>query len=151
MMRPVGNGHGFGNLTTCVNVGETDRKSYILSLTNLKHMQVHKNNNTVTLGAGWDLIDLIPALHEEGLQVHNLGSEMVQNYIGAATTGTHGTGKSNQNIATQIVGLRVLDARGTPTAWTIPITRTSSRRTPSASAPWASSPRSPYKPNPCPT
>lgn len=112
MMRPVGNGHGFGNLTTCVNVGETDRQSYILSLTNLKHMQVHKSNNTVTLGAGWDLIDLIPALHEEGLQVNNLGSEMVQNYIGAATTGTHGTGKSNQNIATQIVGLRVLDAQG---------------------------------------
>lgn len=112
MIRPVGNGHGFGNLTTCVNDGETERESYILSLTNLKHMQVHKINNTVTLGAGWDLIDLIPALQEEGLQVENLGSEKVQNYIGAATTGTHGTGKQNQNLATQIIGLRVLDAQG---------------------------------------
>ncbi|KAL4742732.1 FAD/FMN-containing dehydrogenase [Aspergillus similis] len=112
MLRPVGNGHGFGNLTTCVNVGETERDSYILSLTNLKHLQVHSNNNTVTFGAGWDLIDLIPALHEHGLQVQNLGSEKVQNYIGAATTGTHGTGKQNQNLATQIIGLRVLDASG---------------------------------------
>ncbi|KAL4771339.1 FAD/FMN-containing dehydrogenase [Aspergillus nidulans var. acristatus] len=112
MLRPVGNGHGFGNLTTCVNVGETERDSYILSLTNLKHLQVNSNNNTVTFGAGWDLIDLIPALHEHGLQVQNLGSEKVQNYIGAATTGTHGTGKQNQNLATQIISLRVLDARG---------------------------------------
>ncbi|KAL4760662.1 FAD/FMN-containing dehydrogenase [Aspergillus foveolatus] len=112
MLRPVGNGHGFGNLTTCVNVGETERDSYILSLTNLKHLQVNSNNNTVTFGAGWDLIDLIPALHEHGLQVQNLGSEKMQNYIGAATTGTHGTGKQNQNLATQIIGFRVLDARG---------------------------------------
>ncbi|KAL4909355.1 hypothetical protein BDW74DRAFT_174559 [Aspergillus multicolor] len=111
MLRPVGNGHGFGNLTTCVNTGETERESYILSLTNLKHMEVYENN-TVTFGAGWDLIDLIPKLHEHGLQVPNLGSEKVQNYIGAATTGTHGTGKQYQNLATQIIGFRVLDAAG---------------------------------------
>ncbi|KAL3476612.1 FAD/FMN-containing dehydrogenase [Aspergillus californicus] len=111
MLRPVGNGHGFGNLTTCVNDGETARESYILSLANLKHFQ-RNHNNTVTFGAGWDLIDLIPALQEEGLQVSNLGSEKVQNYIGAATAGTHGTGKQNQNLANQIIGLRVLDAQG---------------------------------------
>ncbi|KAJ5108004.1 hypothetical protein N7456_004679 [Penicillium angulare] len=110
-LRPVGNGHGFGNLTTCVNDGQTDRESYILSLTNLKHLDIH-DNNTVTFGGGWDLVDLIPTLHDKGLQVHNLGSEMVQNYIGAATTGTHGTGKENQNLATQILGMRVLDAKG---------------------------------------
>ncbi|KAL4924069.1 FAD/FMN-containing dehydrogenase [Aspergillus undulatus] len=112
MLRPVGNGHGFGNLTTCVNDGETDRDSYILSLTNLKHLKVGENN-TVTVGGGWDLIDLMPELHERGLQVRNLGSEKVQNYIGAATTGTHGTGKDNQNLATQIIGMRILDAQGT--------------------------------------
>lgn len=112
MLRPVGNGHGFGNLTTCVNDGETDRDSYILSLANLKDVHIHKENNTVTFGGGWDLVDLIPLLHDHGLQVHNLGSEKVQNYIGAATTGTHGTGKDNQNLATQIVAMRVLDSKG---------------------------------------
>lgn len=111
MIKPVGNGHGFGNLTTCVNDGETDRDSYILSLTNLKHLEIFENK-TVILGGGWDLIDLIPTLEENGLQVANLGSEMVQNYIGAATTGTHGTGKQYQNLANQIIGLRVLDAKG---------------------------------------
>ncbi|PLB48718.1 gluconolactone oxidase [Aspergillus steynii IBT 23096] len=112
MIKPVGNGHGFGNLTTCVSDGETKRDSYIVSLTNLKELHVHKNNNTVTFGGGWDLIDLIPTLHHHGLQVSNLGSEMVQNYIGAATTGTHGTEKQKQNIASQILGLSVLDATG---------------------------------------
>lgn len=112
MLRPVGNGHGFGNLTTCVNDGQTERDSYILSLTNLKDLHIHKSNNTVTFGGGWDLVDLIPTLHDHGLQVNNLGSEKVQNYIGAATTGTHGTGKSNQNLATQILGMRIMDAKG---------------------------------------
>lgn len=111
LLRPVGNGHGFGNLTTCVNDGETERDSYILSLTNLKDLHVYENN-TVTFGGGWDLVDLIPALHDHGLQVNNLGSEKVQNYIGASTAGTHGTGKQNQNLASQIIGLRVLDSKG---------------------------------------
>ncbi|OKL63070.1 hypothetical protein UA08_01278 [Talaromyces atroroseus] len=66
----------------------------------------------VTFGGGWDLVDLIPTLHDHGLQVQNLGSEKVQNYIGASTTGTHDTGKQNQNLATQIIGLRVLDSQG---------------------------------------
>ncbi|CAG8118547.1 unnamed protein product [Penicillium olsonii] len=111
MLKPVGNGHGFGNLTTCVNDGANERESYILSLTNLKHLEIH-DDNTVTFGGGWDLVDLMPTLEENGLQVANLGSEKVQNYIGAATTGTHGTGKQHQNLATQIQGLRVLDAKG---------------------------------------
>ncbi|KAJ5957068.1 hypothetical protein N7501_011347 [Penicillium viridicatum] len=111
LLKPVGNGHGFGNLTTCVNDKDTDRESYILSLTNLKHLDIHEDH-TVTFGGGWDLVDLMPTLEENSLQVANLGSEMVQNYIGASTTGTHGTGKQHQNLATQIVGLRVLDAKG---------------------------------------
>lgn len=111
MLKPVGNGHGFGNLTTCISQGETDRESYILSLTNLNNLEVH-NDNTVTFGGGWDLVDLIPELHKRGLQCQNLGSEMVQNFIGAATTGTHGTGKQHVNIGDTIVGLRVLDAHG---------------------------------------
>ncbi|CAI7644467.1 unnamed protein product [Penicillium pancosmium] len=111
LLKPVGNGHGFGNLTTCVSDEATDRDSYILSLTNLKHLEVF-DNHTVVFGGGWDLIDLIPDLQEHGLQVANLGSEMVQNYVGAATTGTHGTGKQHQNLSNKMIGLRLLDATG---------------------------------------
>ncbi|KAL4875992.1 hypothetical protein BJY04DRAFT_210887 [Aspergillus karnatakaensis] len=115
LLRPVGNdhdfGHGFGDLTTCVNEGETDRDSYILSLTNLAHNEIG-GNNTVTFGAGWELLGLLPILREHGLQVHNLGSQNIQNYVGALTTGTHGTGKMHKNLATQIIAMRVLDTQG---------------------------------------
>jgi FAD/FMN-containing dehydrogenase len=111
LLKPVGNGHDFGNLMTCVNNEATDRDSYILNLTNLKHLEVF-DNHTVVFGGGWDLIDLIPGLQEHRLQVANLGSEMVQNYIGAATTSTHGTGKQHQNLSNKMIGLRVLDATG---------------------------------------
>ena len=66
MLKPVGNGHGFGNLTTCVNDGANERESYILSLTNLKHLEIH-DDNTVTFGGGWDLVDLMPTLEENCL------------------------------------------------------------------------------------
>jgi hypothetical protein len=110
MLKPVVNGHGFGNLTTCVNDGQTERDSYILSLANSIDMQVFEN--TVTFGGDWDLVDLIYPLHGYSLQIQNLGGEKVQNYVGPSTTGTHGTGKQNQNLANRIVGLRVLDAKG---------------------------------------
>ncbi|KAJ5114154.1 hypothetical protein N7456_002688 [Penicillium angulare] len=112
MIKPVGNGHGFGNLTTCISAGEVEgRESYVLSLTNLNSIEIH-DDYTVTFGSGWDLVDLIPELHKNGLQTQNLGSEMVQNFVGAATTGTHGTGKQHGNIGSTILGARILDAKG---------------------------------------
>lgn len=111
MIKVVGNGHALGNMTTCVDVSATNRSSYIVSLTNLKHMKFHQDN-TVTFGAGWDLVDLVPELLKNGLAVANLGSERVQNYVGAFTTGTHGTGKNLGNLATQVIGFRVLDSSG---------------------------------------
>ncbi|CAG8503858.1 10114_t:CDS:2 [Paraglomus brasilianum] len=111
MLKVVGNGHAFGNMTTCVDVSITNRDSYIISLTNLNYMTINPDN-TVTFGAGWDLIDLVPTLRAKGLSVINLGTERVQNYIGAFTTGTHGTGQSLGNLATQVVGFRVMDATG---------------------------------------
>ncbi|KAA8645891.1 hypothetical protein EYZ11_002044 [Aspergillus tanneri] len=87
------------------------RDSYIISLTNLKNVTIH-DNNTVTFGAGWDLVDLIPMLRSHNLQPLNLGTERVQNFIGAFTPGTHGTGKNLGNIATHVIGFRVMDATG---------------------------------------
>lgn len=114
MIKVVGNGHAFGNMTTCVDKAATNRSSYIVSLTNLKSMQFQENN-TVTFGAGWDLVDLVPELRKHGLSVANLGTERVQNYVGAFTTGTHGTGKDLGNLATQVIGFRVLDSSGNVT------------------------------------
>lgn len=112
LIKVVGNGHGFGNLTTCVDTSHTKKPSYIVSLTNLKHLDINREDMTVTFGAGWDVYDLIQELKANGLSFDNLGVEQVQNFIGAVSTGTHGTGSLVGNMATQVVGLRVLDSQG---------------------------------------
>ncbi|OQD78668.1 hypothetical protein PENDEC_c001G00389 [Penicillium decumbens] len=111
-IKVVGNGHGFGNLTQCVDQTLAKKPTYIVSLTNLKDLSIHKNNMTVTFGAGWDVDDLSQELKANDLSFNNLGVERVQNFVGAASTGTHGSGSAIGNIASQIVGLRVLDAQG---------------------------------------
>ena len=112
LIKIVGNGHGFGNLTTCVDTSITKKPSYIVSLTNLKHLSIDKEAMTVTLGAGWDVQDLIQELKAHELSFNNLGVERVQNFVGAVSTGTHGTGSHVGNMASQVVGLRVLDSQG---------------------------------------
>ncbi|RJE18645.1 hypothetical protein PHISCL_09015 [Aspergillus sclerotialis] len=111
-IKVVGNGHGFGNLTTCVDNSLTEKPTYIVSLDNLKHLSINKEDMTVTFGAGWDVYDLIKELKANGLSFDHLGVERVQNFVGASTTGTHGSGSSTGNMASQIVGLRVLDSQG---------------------------------------
>ncbi|KAL5363680.1 hypothetical protein BJX96DRAFT_187162 [Aspergillus floccosus] len=111
-IKVVGNGHGFGNLSTCVDTSVTNKPSYIVSLSNLKHLDINKEAMTVTFGAGWDVYDLTELLKASNLTFAHLGVERVQNFVGAASTGTHGSGSNIGNIASQIVGLRVLDAMG---------------------------------------
>ncbi|OJJ60252.1 hypothetical protein ASPSYDRAFT_201629 [Aspergillus sydowii CBS 593.65] len=111
-IKVVGNGHGFGNLTQCVDQSLAKKPTYIVSLVNLKKLHIDKKNMTVTFGAGWDVDDLTQELKAHDLSLNHLGVERVQNFVGAASTGTHGSGSNIGNIASQIVGLRVLDAQG---------------------------------------
>jgi FAD/FMN-containing dehydrogenase len=65
-----------------------------------------------TLRAGSVLRDLGAPLRARGLALENLGDVDVQALAGAVSTGTHGTGRSLGNLATQVVGLRLLNAGG---------------------------------------
>jgi FAD/FMN-containing dehydrogenases len=112
-IKVVGNGHGFGNLTTCVDNALTEKPTYVVSMTNLKKLSIDKKNLTVTFGAGWDVDDFVKELKANDLSFSNLGVERVQNFVGAASTGTHGSGSNLGNIATQIIGLRVWTRRET--------------------------------------
>lgn len=112
LIRVVGNGHGFGNLTTCVDTSRTEMPSYVVSLTNLDHLHIDRESMTATVGAGWDVDDLIKELKANGLSFNYLGAERVQNIVGAISTGTHGTGSFLSNMASQVTGMRVLDSQG---------------------------------------
>lgn len=67
---------------------------------------------TVTARAGIRLRDLNRLLREQGLAMSNLGSIAEQSIAGAISTGTHGTGLGFGNLATQVLGLRLIDGRG---------------------------------------
>uniref|UniRef100_A0A0G4HWV1 FAD-binding PCMH-type domain-containing protein n=1 Tax=Chromera velia CCMP2878 TaxID=1169474 RepID=A0A0G4HWV1_9ALVE len=67
----------------------------------------------VEVEAGIRLRDLCERLAaDHGLALPNLGATATQSIVGAASTGTHGTGTELGAIATQIVRLRVVDGKG---------------------------------------
>jgi FAD/FMN-containing dehydrogenase len=69
-------------------------------------------SGVATLRAGSVLRDLGAPLRARGLALENLGDVDVQALAGAVSTGTHGTGRQLGNLATQVVGLRLVSAAG---------------------------------------
>lgn len=67
---------------------------------------------TVTVRAGIRLRHLGEYLHQRGLALSNLGSIAEQSIAGAIATGTHGTGIRFGNLATHIIGLRLITGSG---------------------------------------
>jgi FAD/FMN-containing dehydrogenase len=65
-----------------------------------------------TLRAGTRLAELGEPLRALGLAMESLGDVDVQALGGALATGTHGTGARLGNLATQVIGLRLLGADG---------------------------------------
>lgn len=66
----------------------------------------------VEVGAGIELRELCRELEVHGLALLNLGATATQTIIGAATTGTHGTGQAIGGLATSIHALRIVNANG---------------------------------------
>jgi len=113
LMKVVGRGHVFGNITTCISVDDTARESWVIRLDELTDITVDQRAKTATVGAGWTLNALVEYLDKNyHLTVLNTGTERVQNFVGAITTGTHGTGKFLGNMATPVLSMKLLMANG---------------------------------------
>lgn len=67
---------------------------------------------TVTVEAGITIAALADELARRGLAFPNLGDIGYQTIAGAISTSTHGTGETLGNLATQVVGLRIVTADG---------------------------------------
>lgn len=65
-----------------------------------------------TVRAGTKIHQLGAPLLADGMAMENMGDIDRQSLAGAISTGTHGTGPTLGNIATQVVGLRLLIASG---------------------------------------
>ena len=69
-------------------------------------------NKRFTVQAGVRIKNLVKMLAKDGLGMQNLGSIMEQSIAGAISTGTHGTGLKFGNLATQVVGLKLVNGKG---------------------------------------
>jgi FAD/FMN-containing dehydrogenase len=86
------------------------------TLVNLKHFKGIVRHDTeeatVTLGAGMSVHECNMALQDIGLALFNTGDVDVQTLAGAISTGTHGSGRGLQNLASVLQGVRLVNARG---------------------------------------
>jgi len=104
-VRVVGGGHSFSPLVASDGL--------IVSLDKLQGvLAVDTQTRVARVRAGTRLWALGDALATHGLAMENLGDINVQSIAGATSTGTHGTGAAFGNLATQIVGFKMLQANG---------------------------------------
>lgn len=104
-VKAVGSGHSFtGIAATDGVVVHLDRMAQIRSL--------DVPSGQVTVEAGMPLHALNAALDAHGLALANLGDIDVQTISGAVSTGTHGTGHALGGLATQVIGVELVDAEG---------------------------------------
>ena len=104
-VRVAGSGHSFSPLVA------TD--GLLLSLDGLAGIARHEpEQRRVWVRAGTKLSALGKALHGLGLAQENLGDVDVQALGGALATGTHGTGRTLQNLSARVSGVRLLLADG---------------------------------------
>ena len=102
-VRVAGSGHSFTPLCASDDV--------LLSLDRLAGIE-SVEGEYAWIRSGTKIHDLGAPLAQHGLALENQGDVDVQAIAGAVSTGTHGTGVSLGNIATQVAALRIVTAAG---------------------------------------
>ncbi len=103
-LRALGTRHSFNAIA--------DSKYNQVSLKKLDRIDLDDKAQTVTVGAGVRYGDLATVIDKRGYAVHNLASLPHISVAGACSTGTHGSGLHNGNLATPVVGLEIVTADG---------------------------------------
>ncbi|RQS26495.1 MULTISPECIES: D-arabinono-1,4-lactone oxidase [unclassified Burkholderia] len=104
-VRAVGAGHSFSPLV-CT-------EGTIVSLDRLQGIvDIDVRRRRVRVQAGTRLATLGEALFAKNLAMENLGDINIQSVAGAINTGTHGTGITLGNLATQVAGFTLMKADG---------------------------------------
>ncbi|MDO5740421.1 MAG: D-arabinono-1,4-lactone oxidase [Ornithinimicrobium sp.] len=104
-VKAVGAGHSFSPIAHAPGV-QVD----LTGLTGL--VAADATRGQVTLRAGTPLHAIPALLAPHGLAMANLGDIDRQTISGAVSTGTHGTGLGHGGLATQVVGLSLVDGTG---------------------------------------
>ena len=90
-----------------------DSRDAFVSLKPMHEMvAVDSHARTATVGAGVTYGALAPYLESKGLALHNLASLPHISVAGACSTGTHGSGEGNGNLATAVAALEFVNGQG---------------------------------------
>jgi xylitol oxidase len=87
--------------------------SYAINLGKMPRViDVNPEANSVTVSSGLTYGELAPVLHNQGWALNNLASLPHISIAGSISTGTHGSGIKNQNLANQVLALDLVTAEG---------------------------------------
>lgn len=110
-LKVVGSGLSFSGVQMASlvkgHIVSVDRMNQIINVTPLS-----EGGALVEVEAGIVLRELCRELELRGLALLNLGATATQTIVGAATTGTHGTGAAIGALATSIQAMRIVDGNG---------------------------------------
>ena len=87
--------------------------SYAINLAKMPRViEVSASTNSVRVSSGITYGELAPALDSQGWALNNLASLPHISIAGSISTGTHGSGLKNQNLANQVLSLDFVTAEG---------------------------------------
>ena len=87
--------------------------SYAINLAKMpKTITVDPEKKSVLVAAGLTYGELAPVLHAQGWALSNMASLPHISIAGSISTGTHGSGIKNQNLANQVLALDLVTAEG---------------------------------------
>lgn len=104
-LRVLGTGHSFSPIA--------DTPGDLISLAAMPpRLEIAEDRTTVTVSSGTRYGELAQHLDAAGLALHNMGSLPHISIAGACSTGTHGSGDTNQALAGAVRGLELLRTDG---------------------------------------
>ncbi len=113
-VRMTGSGHSHSDVAVTSDVIISPKKlNRVLSLDRRRlKLEYQADPHLVRVESGITIRELNQALDQMGLALTNLGGYDAQTIVGAAITGTHGTGLAFGPIASQIVALELVTTGG---------------------------------------
>lgn len=104
-IRARGSAHSFNE------IANTD--DHAINLAKMPQViEINSENRTVRVSAGLTYGELAPALDKQGWALNNLASLPHISIAGSISTGTHGSGIANQNLANQVTSISAVTASG---------------------------------------